>query len=79
MLVIEERSRAKAETWTVVSTAETVTVPAGTFTCLHLRRMATDDPQTQKDYWFARGVGKVKESGGQLEELSKYTIGTSAP
>jgi hypothetical protein len=22
-----------------------------------------------KEYWFARGVGKVKEVGGQTEEL----------
>jgi hypothetical protein len=63
----------KGETWTVVSTNESVTVPAGTFTCLHLHRVATDDT-VGKDYWFARGVGKIKETGGQTEELSSYTL-----
>ena len=55
-------------------TACPLTVPAGTFTCLHLHKVGTDDSTAQKDYWFARGVGKIKESGGQTEELASYSL-----
>ncbi|HMJ54243.1 MAG TPA: hypothetical protein VK540_19315 [Polyangiaceae bacterium] len=49
-----------------------ITVPAGTF----------DDPviiqkaggSSLKTYWYVRGIGKVKESGGQTEELVKFTV-----
>jgi hypothetical protein len=46
-------------------------------TCIKLRKSgtSTDDGKT---YWFARGVGKVREEGrpptGQVEELVDYTI-----
>jgi hypothetical protein len=59
------------ETWQVVSAAEEVTVPAGTFTAIVLQKSGTTK---QKQYWFVPGVGKVKETGGQTEELSKYSI-----
>ncbi|HEY5951011.1 MAG TPA: hypothetical protein VIV40_36215 [Kofleriaceae bacterium] len=63
----------KNENWSVVSASEPVTVIAGTFTCLHVRR--TSSGGTLQDYWYARGVGKVKETGGgQDEELMSYTI-----
>jgi hypothetical protein len=65
----------KGETWSVVSVDEQVTVPAGSFHCLHLHRVATDDAAgASKDYWFARGVGKIKETGGQTEELASYSL-----
>jgi hypothetical protein len=65
----------KGETWSVVAVDEKVTVPAGTFTCLHLMRVGTDDAAgAGKEYWFARGVGKVKETGGQTEELARFTL-----
>ncbi|MCE9575439.1 MAG: hypothetical protein K8W52_19965 [Deltaproteobacteria bacterium] len=61
----------KTENWQVISDSEQVTVIAGTFTTLHVRRTGSK-PQ---DYWYARGVGKVKEtgSGSQDEELMSYT------
>lgn len=64
----------KNENWYVVSDSESITVLAGTFTCLHVRR--TSSGGTVQDYWYARGVGKVKEtgSGAQDEELMAYTI-----
>jgi hypothetical protein len=63
----------KTESWYVVSDSESLTVMAGTFTCLHIRR--TSSGGTVQDYWYARGVGKVKETGGgQDEELMSYTI-----
>lgn len=66
----------KTETWSVVAVDEKIDVPAGTFCTLHLHRtsVAGGMPGSTKDYWFAREVGKVKESGdGQTEELSAFT------
>ncbi|MEZ4364901.1 MAG: hypothetical protein R2939_01275 [Kofleriaceae bacterium] len=64
----------KSERWTVEDTAAEVTVPAGTFTALLLRRMGEEVGQADKRYWFVAGVGKVKEEGDQLEELTEYTL-----
>ncbi len=62
----------KDENWSVVAASESVTVPAGTFTALHLNKKTSGS--ADKDYWFAAGVGKVKETGEQTEELTAYTI-----
>lgn len=60
--------------WTVVSTSESVTVPAGTFTTLHVQRTNPAN-QKVKDFWFAQGVGKVKETGEDEDKvLTAYTI-----
>ncbi len=69
----QSKSSAKAATWTVEATDESVTTPAGTFSCLRVRRRSGSST-SDKVYWFAKGVGKVKESGGQLEELSEYSL-----
>ena len=67
-------STTKTESWQVVSATEPVTVLAGSYTCLHVRR--TSNGGTVQDYWYARGVGKVKETGGgQDEELMSFTPG----
>lgn len=61
-----------SETWTVVSSSETLKVMAGTFTkVIHLRKVGAS---STKDYWYARGVGKLKETGTQVEELSAYSV-----
>lgn len=61
----------KTYTWTVISATEQVTVPAGTYTCLHVQR---DDGTGPQDYWYAKGVGKIKETGGsQIEALESFT------
>lgn len=61
----------KTENWQVINDNEQVTVIAGTYSALHIRRTGSK-PQ---DYWYARGVGKIKEtgSGSQEEELMSYT------
>lgn len=64
----------KSESWTVEAAAESVTVPAGTFTAIKLRRTSDVVGGSDKTYWFAPGVGKVKETGDQIEELTEYTI-----
>jgi hypothetical protein len=63
----------KNETWIVEAVGEEVTVPAGTFTTLRVRRTGAVGA-ADKTYWFARGVGKVREAGGQTEELVSYDI-----
>ncbi len=67
-------SKTKRETWIVESHDETVSVPAGTFSCVRLRRTNEDDAEKTKAYWFARGIGKVKEQGKRVEELLSYSI-----
>jgi hypothetical protein len=62
------------ESWEVLGVNEMLTTAAGTYKTLHLRRMGTDQNATSdKEYWFACGVGKVRESsaGGRREELIK--------
>lgn len=61
----------KTETWVVEAVDESVTVPAGTFKAMRVHRTGTSD----KLFWFSRGVGKIKETGGgRTEELQSYTI-----
>jgi hypothetical protein len=59
------------DTWRVVSGSESVTVPAGTFDALLLEKTGGT---SIKRYWFVRGVGKVKETGTQTEELASYEV-----
>ncbi|MBK9030701.1 MAG: hypothetical protein IPL61_05075 [Myxococcales bacterium] len=63
---------AKDETWTVEATAESVTVPSGTYTALRLHKITSGT--ADKMYWFVAGVGKVKETGDQTEELVSFTL-----
>jgi hypothetical protein len=50
--------------WTVQAVDESVTVPAGTYTCIRVSRNHTTSqtPSTQVE-WYALGVGKVKATG----------------
>jgi hypothetical protein len=69
-------STSKPFRWKVVSAAESVTVPAGTFMTVHTQKSNGNSGAVDKDYWFARGVGKVKEtsSAGRSELLSSYHL-----
>ena len=61
-----------SDAWRVVAVNEMVTVPAGTFSAVVIEKVGGT---STKRYWFARGVGKVKEqSGAQLEELMRYKL-----
>ena len=64
----------KSESWTVDAASESITVPAGTFDAIKLHRVGTDVGASDKYYWFAPGVGKIKETGTQTEELSAYDL-----
>jgi len=68
-------TKSKTEQWRVVSASEPITVIAGSYTALHVQR--TSSGGSIQDYWYVRGVGKVKETGGgQNEELMSFTPGT---
>lgn len=66
----ESRST-RRDRWTVQSVSEAVTVPAGTFEAIVFRKVGADSLKT---YWYVPGVGKVKETGGQTEELADYEL-----
>jgi hypothetical protein len=56
---------------------ETVTVPAGTFDCTVVKRTLTSGASLEvKIYYFAPGVGKVKEitEGTKEEVLTEYSV-----
>jgi hypothetical protein len=71
------KTREKSEMWIVEAVNEPVSVPAGTFNCVRLRRTGSEEGASDKRYWFARGIGKVKETGGQTEELASFTPGNN--
>jgi hypothetical protein len=60
------------KSWEVVAVDEQITVPAGTFTTLHVR---TDDGEVINDRWWTRGVGKIAETEAETrEELIDYCL-----
>jgi hypothetical protein len=69
-------SSSKPFAWKVINGAESITVPAGTYTAVHLQKANGNSGAIDKDYWFVLGVGKVKEtsSAGRVEVLSSFNI-----
>ena len=65
----EQSTETARDRWTMIAEDESVTVPAGTFRALVLRKAGGSSSKT---YWYVRGIGKVKEIGGQTEELATY-------
>jgi hypothetical protein len=60
--------------WIVLSADEAVDVPKGHYPhSVHLQKTGG----STKEYWYVRGVGKVRETGGQTEELTDVTLKTS--
>ena len=62
----------RTDTWTVLGVDVDCTSPFGELKCLHVRRVRTvmGTQTSNKEFFFAKGVGKVKEANGsQLEEL----------
>lgn len=60
------------DTWSVDAAKVKVTVPAGTFDAVVLIKSTATGSKT---YWYVPGVGKVKETGGQTEELVSFDVG----
>ncbi len=71
----ERKVTPQIETWTVVA-VERVTVPAGTFDALRINRRNAAE-RIDSTYWFAPGVGKVKEDSPpkESEELIAFQVG----
>jgi hypothetical protein len=65
----ETYSDCKTDHFEVQALDEKVTVPAGTFSCVRVRR--TDTGATT---WFARGVGQVKHAASTTSELASFQI-----
>jgi hypothetical protein len=61
-------------TWTVEAVDEMVTVPAGTFKCLRVHAVETGGGGYDSHFWYARNVGKVKETGTEVRDLTGYKI-----
>jgi hypothetical protein len=62
----------RRDRWSVIAVGEEVEVPAGTFTeTVVFQKVGGSTPKT---YWYVRGVGKVKETGGQTEELVSFEL-----
>lgn len=61
---------ATTDVWEVLGVDVACESPAGSFACIHLRRTRTEGGVAVKDFLFARGIGKVRETGdNQVEEL----------
>lgn len=59
------------DVWSVDGTNVAVTVPAGTFNAIVIKKAGGSSAKT---YWYVRGIGKIKETGGQTEELVSYQV-----
>jgi hypothetical protein len=57
--------------WTVDIAIQSITVPAGTFDAIVFQKAGGGSLKT---YWYVPGVGKVKETGGQTEELVSFQL-----
>jgi len=66
----ETRRADVTEEWEVLGVDVACDSPLGSFECLHIGRTRTAGGVAQKEYWFARGVGKIREEGGQIEQLT---------
>jgi hypothetical protein len=68
------RETPKSQHFIIEAVDELVAVPAGEFRAVRVRR--DTEGGASKTYWFVRGVGKIKEVGGQTEELKSYELET---
>lgn len=62
--------------YTVAATHVSIEVPAGKFDTIEIERFNPDESETRR-FWFAPGVGKVREEdteSGAVEELAEYHV-----
>lgn len=64
----------RTDTYVVEDGADLVDVPAGNIECVRVRRtrLHATGGELVKTFWYAFGIGKVKELGGQTEELVRF-------
>ncbi len=68
-------SGSREKIYTLEETSVSVTVPAGTFDCVQIHRLRPDTGEERR-YWFADGIGKVKDvnlTTGSKRELTGYS------
>jgi hypothetical protein len=66
------------DVWSVQANETSITVPASTEPITNARqfiRKATDPSDPDKLYWFVPDIGKVQETGSQVEQLVDCYIG----
>ena len=63
-----------AEHWEVLGVDVPCESPLGSFSCLNLRRTRTAGGIAEKEFMYARGIGKVREDGGQVEQLTGCSV-----
>jgi hypothetical protein len=68
-----ESTKHKVHQFDVEAVGEEVTVPAGTFTAVRIRRSDPVDG-SYRQYWYVQGTGKVREleDNGDSEELASF-------
>lgn len=57
------------DSWLVVNAAAPCESPLGTFSCVQLRRTRTAGGVAVKEFFFARGIGKIRETGDSQVEV----------
>jgi hypothetical protein len=62
--------------WTVLGVDVPCESRLGGLECLHVARRRVDPPEllADKEFFFASGYGKIRETGGQIEELSECDL-----
>jgi hypothetical protein len=61
----------QSDRWTIISLDESLTVAGKRYDhAIHFRKFST----AAKEYWYLRGVGKLKETGTQTEELVSFSL-----
>ena len=66
-----EATATAMDRWSVLADCETVQVLDKSWNAIKLQKAGGT---TLKTYWYVPGIGKVKESGGQTEELVEYEV-----
>lgn len=64
------RTTPKMQRFIIEAVDELIDVPAGEMRAVRVRR--DTEGSSSKTYWYVRGVGKIREVGGQVEELSAW-------
>ena len=67
------RTKSDDYTWNVDSLADKITVPAGTFSAVRVRRVKLANKK-EKLTWWVPGIGKIKEVEDRIEELTSYEV-----
>jgi hypothetical protein len=67
--------------WALEAVDDVVSVPAGTFTCIRVRRHhASSKNPVDEVTWYATGIGSVKETGaGSLSDETRELVSVNLP